>query len=66
MLSKTKDQIENLNKLYQLYNSVNEKVGNWEEELWSEIEPSMVTVWEEEVQKFSELCQRLPKPLREW
>ena len=39
-LEKTHDQIQNLNKLYALYNQVNDIVTGWEEEAWSEIEPS--------------------------
>lgn len=39
MLEKTNDQIQSLNKLYALYNQVNDIVGGWEEEAWSEISP---------------------------
>ena len=65
-LEKTNDQIQSLNKLYALYNQVNDIVGTWEEEAWSEIIPNEIKNWEENVQKFSDLCSRLPKSLREW
>lgn len=53
-LEKTKNEINNLNKLYALYNQVNDTVGAWEEEVWSEIEPNQIMNWEEEIQKFSD------------
>ena len=65
-LEKTNDQIKNLNKLYALYNQVNDTTSQWEDEAWSEIQPEQIKDWEDQVQKYSDLCVRLPRPLREW
>ena len=46
-LDKTTAEIEDLNLLYKLYNEVNDEVGKWEEEVWSEIDPNMIKEWEE-------------------
>lgn len=46
-LDQTAAEISNLNKLYALYNQVNEIVGRWEEEVWSEIDPNNIRDWEE-------------------
>jgi hypothetical protein len=46
-LEKTAAQIQNLNKLYALYNQVNEIAGGWEEEPWSELEPKQISDWED-------------------
>ena len=65
-LEKTHDQINNLNKLYALYNQVNETTSIWEEEAWSELKVKQIADWEEQILKYSELCNKLPKGLREW
>jgi dynein heavy chain len=65
-LEVTHDQIQNLNKLYALYNQVNETTTAWEEEAWSEIQVAQIKDWEDQILKYSDLCNRLPKPLREW
>ena len=65
-LEVTNDQIQNLNKLYALYNHVNEVTANWEEEAWSEIQVQNIRDWEDLVLKFSESCTKLPRSLREW
>lgn len=46
-LEQTANQIHNLNKLYALYNQVNETVSTWEEEVWSELEPRLLIEWDD-------------------
>ena len=65
-LVKTQHEIVNLNKLYALYNQVNETTNLWEDEAWSEIDVTFMKDWEDDIQKYSEQCLRLPKDLREW
>ena len=60
------DQIKNLNKLYALYNQVNDTTSGWEDEVWSEIQPSQMRDWEDQIQKYADMCAKLPKKLREW
>lgn len=45
---------------------MNEIVGGWEEEPWSELEPKQISDWEDQISKFSDQCLRLPNPLKEW
>ena len=66
MLEKTNSQIQSLNKLYALYNQVNDIVGGWEEEAWSEISPVQIKEWEDNIARFYSACTDLPKALREW
>lgn len=65
-LELTNNQIQNLNKLYALYNQVNNVVGQWEDQVWSELESKMLTEWDDQITRFSEQCMRLPKSLKEW
>jgi dynein heavy chain len=65
-LVQTKHEIENLNKLYALYNQVNETTNQWEDEAWSEIDVVQMRDWEDSIQKYSDQCLRLPRDLREW
>ena len=65
-LVQTKHEIENLNKLYALYNQVNETTNQWEDEAWSEIDVIQMRDWEDSIQKYSDQCLRLPRDLREW
>jgi len=65
-LIKTKKEIQNLNKLYHLYNQVIDMTSAWEEEAWSEIDVHHIKEWEEVVSKFSDSCKRLPQDLKSW
>lgn len=38
----------------------------WEEQIWYDIGPVQLKEWEEQIQKFSDMCFKLPKNLREW
>merc|ERR1712076_118729 len=46
-LDKTKKEITNLNKLYQLYNQVIETTSTWEEETWGDFVVNHIKEWEE-------------------
>ena len=65
-LERIKGEIENLSKLYDLYNKVNASTSEWEEESWADIKPASINEWEDQITKYSESCQALPKPLKEW
>lgn len=62
-LSKTKKELELLDKLYSLYMNVLQKVNGYNDILWSELDFDRIA---EEVQGFMNQCKRLPKSLREW
>lgn len=65
-LDKTKKEIQNLNKLYHLYNQVIETTSSWEEEAWGDFDSNHIKDWEDVILKYSDNCKRLPTDLKGW
>jgi len=65
-LQKTKKEIQNLNKLYHLYNQVIETTSSWEEQTWGDFDHNQIKDWEEVILKYSDNCKRLPIDLKSW
>merc|ERR1712226_682564 len=65
-LDKTKKEIQNLNKLYHLYNQVIETTSQWEEQAWGDFDHNQIKDWEEIILKYSDNCKRLPIDLKSW
>eukprot|EP00658_Telonema_sp_P-2_P083320 TRINITY_DN8993_c0_g2_i1.p1 TRINITY_DN8993_c0_g2~~TRINITY_DN8993_c0_g2_i1.p1 ORF type:complete len:4024 (-),score=1669.66 TRINITY_DN8993_c0_g2_i1:145-12216(-) len=62
-LTKTKKELELLDKLYTLYINVLQKVNGYNDILWNELDFDKIV---EEVASFMAQCKRLPKSLRDW
>lgn len=65
-LVKTKAELENLKKLYDLYSEVIKEITAFQETLWSEVSADKLVIMEELAKKYSDKCTNLPKDLREW
>jgi dynein heavy chain, axonemal len=65
-LEKTKAELANLKKLYDLYNEVISFINGFQECSWSEITIAKLNENDESAKKFRELCNTLPKDLRDW
>lgn len=65
-LEKTDAEIKNLNKLYNLYDSVIKNIQQFKEKSWLEVTKEDLASMEENAGKYSESCSRLPKDLKEW
>ena len=62
-LARTKKELDLLEKLYTLYNNVEQKVKGYNERLWCDLDFDKIA---EEVNVFVNQCKKLPKSLREW
>lgn len=66
-LKKTKAELMNLKKLYNLYSEVINSINQFQELNWKEeVTIEKLTQMEESAKRYSDLCQNLPKDLREW
>jgi dynein heavy chain len=65
-LEKTDAEIKNLNKLYNLYDSVIKNIQSFKEKSWMDVTKEELTQMEENAGKYSDQCSRLPKDLKEW
>ncbi|XP_071944819.1 dynein axonemal heavy chain 8-like [Antedon mediterranea] len=62
-LAKTKKELNLLNKLYGLYNSVIDGINGYYDILWSEVDIEKING---ELMDFQNRCRKLPKGLKEW
>lgn len=65
-MEKTDAEIKNLNKLYNLYDSVIKNIQQFKEKSWLDVTKEDLAKMEEDAGKYSENCSRLPKDLKEW
>lgn len=65
-LEKTDTEIKNLNKLYNLYDSVIKNIQSFKDKSWMEVTKDDLALMEENAGKYSDSCSRLPKDLKEW
>jgi dynein heavy chain, axonemal len=65
-LEKTKFELANLKKLYNLYSEVIKEITSFQEMLWSDVNIDKITAMEESAKKYGEQCIKLPKDLKEW
>lgn len=65
-LEKTEAEIKNLNKLYNLYDTVIKSMTSFRERAWADVTKDDLLQVEEQAGKQSEQCIRLPKDLKEW
>ena len=52
-----------LGRLYDLYTEVLMRIGQYEEVMWTDLEPDRL---ESGLQDFSQRCRKMPKGLRDW
>lgn len=66
-LKKTKAELQNLKKLYNLYSEVINSINQFQELNWKdEVTPEKLAQMEESAKRYSDACSGLPKDLREW
>lgn len=65
-LEKTKAELANLKKLYNLYSEVIREITAFQEMLWVDVTNEKITAMEEAAKKYGDQCIRLPKDLKEW
>lgn len=66
-LKKTKAELTNLKKLYNLYSEVINSINQFQELNWKEeVTPEKLSQMEEAAKKYKDACSGLPKDLREW
>jgi dynein heavy chain len=66
-LKKTKAELLNLKKLYNLYSEVINSINQFQELNWKEeVTQEKLAQMEDAAKRYSELCSNLPKDLREW
>lgn len=65
-MDKTEAEINNLKKLYDLYQKVNDCIGSWREKTWHEENIDGLRNMEDVIMKFGDNCVRLPRDLKEW
>lgn len=63
-LTKVKDEITRLEKLYGLYTKVNQQNDAWKDFAWTSINDQIVAM-NDTVEAFQRDCQRLPGALKE-
>ncbi|XP_006824996.1 dynein axonemal heavy chain 8-like, partial [Saccoglossus kowalevskii] len=62
-LSKTKKELNLLQKLYGLYNAVIDGINSYSDILWSEVDIEKIN---NELLDFQNRCRKLPKAMKEW
>ncbi|CAK0855452.1 unnamed protein product [Prorocentrum cordatum] len=64
-LDQTKQELQYLGQLYDLYVAVLETIKEWRDYLWSEVPDHMDTM-QKQIDNFSGRCKKMPKQLRDW
>jgi dynein heavy chain len=65
-LEKTKAELANLRKLYDLYMDVINFINEFQECLWEYVSPPKLLEKEDAAKKYRDACQNLPRDLKEW
>ena len=65
-MDKTKAELKNLKKLYDLYSEVIKEITTFQETLWIDVSPEKLIQMEESARRYGEKCLGLPKDLKEW
>ncbi|KAL4479549.1 hypothetical protein ABPG72_018535, partial [Tetrahymena utriculariae] len=66
VLEKTNAEIQNLNKLFSLYDLVIKNIQQFKDKSWQEVTKLELSNMEEEAVKYSDQFGKLPKDLKEW
>ena len=65
-LEKTKAELKNLKKLYDLYSEVIKEITAFQETLWADVSNDRLITMEDAAKRYGEKCQGLPRDLKEW
>ncbi len=65
-MEKTDAEIKNLNKLYNLYDTVIKSMNAFRERTWADITKDELIEFSESAIKYGDMCSKLPKDLKEW
>ncbi|KAL4465245.1 hypothetical protein ABPG74_001959 [Tetrahymena malaccensis] len=65
-LEKTNAEIQNLNKLYNLYELVIKNIQQFKDKSWQQLTKLELSAMEEDVIRYSDQCAKLPQDLKEW
>lgn len=65
-LDTTKEEINFLSELYNLYNKVNDETSKWEEQVWSEITVAQIKTWEDIITEYSTESGKMKRGLKEY